>query len=69
MLRPYFDVSFHEAQHLVSLTWVICLLGPAVGQEPIQFILPEFMSYLGGKGVPVLMNMSNIPFEVKYFRF
>ena len=47
----------------------------SVGQEPIKFILPEFVSYLGERAVscvendrhfctPVLMNMSNITFEV-----
>ena len=41
----------------------------------IKFSLPELLSYLGGRGVlcvgndchfctPVLMNMSNIPFQV-----
>ena len=51
------------------------LLGPAVGWYPIKFILPEFVSYLGKRGVlcggeqfqlctPVLMNMCNITFEV-----
>ena len=27
------------------------LLGPAVGQEPIKFILPEFVTYLGKRAV------------------
>ena len=46
-----------------------------VGQEPGKFILPEFVPYLGEKGVlyvgngshfitQVLMNMSNITLEV-----
>ena len=57
--------------HIMS----IIFLGAAVGQEPINFILPEFVSYLGERGVLcvgngwpfctlVLMNMSNITFEV-----
>ena len=51
------------------------LLGQAYGRYPIKFILPEFVSYLGIKGVlcvgngshfytPVLMNMCNITFQV-----
>ena len=50
-------------------------LGPAYGWYPIKFILPEFVSYLGERGVlcvgngshfctPVLMNMCNITFQV-----
>ena len=49
-------------------------LGPTVGRYSIRFSLPEFVSYLGERGVlcvgngwhfctPVLMNMSNITFE------
>ena len=48
---------------------------PAIGQKPIKFILPELVSYLEESGVlyvgngwhlctPVLVNMSNITFEV-----
>ena len=44
------------------------------GRSPIKFILPEFVSYLGERGVlwvgngwhfctPVLMNMANITLE------
>ena len=47
----------------------------STGQYPIKFILPEFVSYLGERGVlcvgngshfctPVLMNMCNITFQV-----
>ena len=54
-------------------------LGQAVGRYPFKFILPEFVSYLGEGGVlcvgngryfctPVLMNMGNATFEVKYIR-
>ena len=32
------------------------LLGPVVGQEPIKFILPEFVSYLGERGVLCVIN-------------
>ena len=53
-------------------------LGPAVGRYPIKFILPEFVSYLGKRGVlcvgngwyfctPILMDMCNITFEVPRF--
>ena len=53
-------------------------LSPAVGQEPIKFIWPEFVSYVGERGVlcvrngsdfctPVLMNMSYITFEFPGF--
>ena len=53
---------------------VILYLGPTGGQY-YNFILPEFVSYLGGRGVlcvgngqhcckPVLLNMSNITFQV-----
>ena len=31
-------------------------LGPAVGQKPIKFILPELMSYLGERGVLCVGN-------------
>ena len=31
-------------------------LGPAVGQEPIKLILPEFVSYLGERGVLCVGN-------------
>ena len=51
------------------------LIRPAYGRYPIKFILPEFMSYLGGRGVlcvgngshfytQVFMNMCNITFQV-----
>ena len=47
----------------------------AVGPYTIKFILPEFVSYIGERGMlcvengwhfctPVLMNMCNITFEV-----
>ena len=51
------------------------LLGPTGGQELIKFIAPEFVFFWGEKGVlcvgndlhfckTVVMNMSNISFEV-----
>ena len=59
---------------LLSLVGGICL-GPAVGQEPTKFVLPQFVSYLGERGVlwvgngwhfgkAALMKMSNKTFEV-----
>ena len=51
------------------------LLRPAYSRYPIKLILPEFVSYLGERGVlcvgngshlctPVRMNMCNITFQV-----
>ena len=37
-------------------TLSIDLLGPAVGRYSIKFILSEFVSYLGGKGVLCVGN-------------
>ena len=48
-------------------------LGRTEGQEPIKFIAPEFVSYLGERGVPcvgkgfcetVLINKSTITLDV-----
>ena len=60
---------------MVDLETFAMILFPAYDRYPIKFILPEFVFYLGGRGVlcvgngshfctPVLMNMCNIAFHV-----
>ena len=44
------DIEFHRI-FLQYVHIAYKLLGLGVGQEPIKFILPEFVFYLGGRGV------------------
>ena len=78
----YFSTNYHKCLSKLLLlhlnafvTGLRSLLGLAVGHQPIGFILPEFVSYLGERGMvcvgngwhfctPVLMNMWNITFQV-----
>ena len=62
-----------------GIAYTVCkykvIKGPAHGRYPIKFFLPEFVSYLGERGVlcvgngshfctPDLMSMYNITFQV-----
>ena len=56
----------------LSVIMELCLLGPAVGHEPIRFILPEFVSYLACLGeerwcvwetVDISVHQSSDPYE------
>ena len=61
----------------IFIEWLgyFSIIGATYGRYPINFILPEFVSYLGERGVlcvgngshsctPVLMSMCNIMFRV-----
>ena len=41
---------------VIFINHTVTLLGPAVGQYTIKFILPEFVSYLGERGVLCVGN-------------
>ena len=69
----WFYVNVYNEKVCIAI--VLLYLGPAYGQYSVKFILPEFVSHLGNRGVmcvgngshsctPVLMNMCNITFQV-----
>ena len=49
-IQPHKHVLLYASGHHKKL------LCPAVGQEPIEFILPEFVSYLEERGVLCVGN-------------
>ena len=47
---------FEAGIHIIIILYIIIRPGHYIGRYPIKFILPEFVSYLGERGVLCVGN-------------